>query len=34
LLIEDLVISAHGTSALAAQYGAYVMRELRIFETI
>jgi len=34
LLIEDLIISAHGTSEIAAKYGAYIMRELSIFDTI
>ena len=31
--IQDLLISANGTSSIAAQYGAYIMRELQIFNT-
>lgn len=34
MLIEDLIISAIGTSKIAAEYGAYIMRELRIFDTV
>lgn len=34
MLIEDLIISATGTSIIAAQYGAFIMRELRIFDTV
>jgi glucosamine--fructose-6-phosphate aminotransferase (isomerizing) len=32
--IKDLLISAKGTSYIAANYGAYIMKELEIFETI
>lgn len=34
MLIEDLIISALGSSKIASEYGAYIMRELRIFNTI
>jgi glucosamine 6-phosphate synthetase-like amidotransferase/phosphosugar isomerase protein len=34
LLIEDLIISAHGTSEIAARYGAHIMRQLGIFDTV
>lgn len=34
MLVEDLIISAIGSSKLAAEYGAHIMRELRIFDTI
>jgi glucosamine 6-phosphate synthetase-like amidotransferase/phosphosugar isomerase protein len=32
--IKDLLISAKGASIIAAQYGAYIMKELGVFETI
>lgn len=32
--IQDLVISALGTSNIAAEYGAYIMRQLEVFNTI
>ena len=34
MLIQDMIISAFGASKLSAEYGAYVMRELGIFDTI
>lgn len=34
MLIDDLMISAIGSSKIAAEYGAYIMRELRVFDTI
>jgi len=34
LLIEDLLISGVGASKQSAEYGAYIMRELRIFDTL
>jgi len=34
MLIEDLVISGLGSSKIAAEYGAYIMRELRVFDTV
>ena len=34
MLIEDLIISSMGTSKISAEYGAYIMRELEIFDTI
>jgi hypothetical protein len=33
-LIKDLTISAKGSSSIAAEYGAFIMRELEIFDTI
>jgi glucosamine 6-phosphate synthetase-like amidotransferase/phosphosugar isomerase protein len=34
MLIEDLIVSGIGTSKIAAEYGAYIMRELKIFNTV
>jgi glucosamine 6-phosphate synthetase-like amidotransferase/phosphosugar isomerase protein len=34
LLIEDLIIQGDGASRIASSYGAYVMRQLGIFNTI
>lgn len=32
--MQDLLISAKGASRIAAQYGSFIMKELRIFNTI
>ena len=34
MLVEDLVISANGTSCIAAKYGAHIMRHLGVFDTV
>ena len=33
-LIQDLIISAKGTSKIAAEYGSYIMKQLRCFNTV
>jgi glucosamine 6-phosphate synthetase-like amidotransferase/phosphosugar isomerase protein len=34
LQVQELIIAAKGSSFIAAQYGAYIMKELDIFNTI
>jgi glucosamine 6-phosphate synthetase-like amidotransferase/phosphosugar isomerase protein len=34
MLIDDLIISGIGSSKISAEYGAYIMRELKIFNTV
>lgn len=33
-LIQNLIIGANGSSKIAADYGAYLMKELKIFNTV
>lgn len=33
-LVQNLIIAANGSSKIAADYGAYVMRELKVFNTV
>lgn len=33
-LIQNLIIGANGSSKIAAEYGTYLMKELRIFNTV
>ena len=33
-LIQNLVVAANGSSKIAADYGAYLMKELKIFNTV
>lgn len=33
-LIQNLIIVAHGSSRIAAEYGSYIMKLLKIFNTV
>lgn len=33
-MIQNLIIAANGSSKIAGEYGAYLMKELKIFNTI
>ena len=34
VLIQNMVIAANGPSVIAAQYGAYLLRHLNVFNTV
>lgn len=34
LLIQNLIIAANGTSQIAAEYGAFILKHLQIFNTV
>lgn len=33
-LIQNLIIAANGSSKIAAEYGAFIMKELKCFNTV
>lgn len=33
-LVQNLIISANGSSKIAADYGAYIMKQLKCFNTV